>query len=118
MPQPSTATRAPVCVERAAVCFAVDAAGESGDDGDAGGGEVAGERARDLSAVAGTRTCADDRDGGCAERLLNMVAAGVQMLSRWVEELVEAAVPDAPVPGGGRSHRFCLLQREGGRPGP
>ena len=33
--------------------FGVDAAGEAGDDGDAGGGELAGERAGDLGAVAG-----------------------------------------------------------------
>ena len=105
--------RAPACVEGAAVCLGVDAAGEAGDDRDAGGGEVAGERARDLGAVAGTGACADDGDGRRVQRGVDVLAARVELVAGRVGKLVEASVPDARVAvGGGCSSGRSLLSVE------
>ena len=50
-------------LERASMRLRVDAAGETADDDEARGREIAAEAARDLPAVGGARTRADDRDG-------------------------------------------------------
>ena len=56
-------------LERAAMSLGVDAAGETADDDEARGGEVAAEAAGDLPAVGRAGTRADDRDGGSGEQL-------------------------------------------------
>ena len=90
--------RATVCFEGAAVGPAVDAAGEPGDDGDAGGGEFAGEAAGDVGAVVGAGARADDRRrSGARKRVVDLLAAGVELLCGRVGQVVEAAVPDAAV---------------------
>ena len=65
--------------------LAVDAAGETADDDETRGGELAAEAARDLAAVGRAGTRADDRDGRPREQLDVGVAAQEEPRRRVVD---------------------------------
>ena len=65
--------------------LAVDAAGEPADDDETRGGEIAAEAARDLAAVGGAGTCADDRDRRSRDQLRVGVAAQEEPRRRVVD---------------------------------
>jgi hypothetical protein len=72
-------------LERAAVCLAVDTAGETADDDESRCGEVASEAARNLPAVRGARACADDRNGRPRQELDFGIAPEVEARRRIVD---------------------------------
>lgn len=58
-----TATVRPDAARAASCAAGIDAAGESGDDGESCRGELVGEFSGDVSAVGGGAAGADDADG-------------------------------------------------------
>ena len=82
----------PAGVKRAPVRLAVDPSGEAADDHQPGGGELAAEHPRDLSAVRRARASTDDPDSRTRENVQLRGASHEQACGRVVDRAQECRI--------------------------